>query len=379
MRRLLHTAIVGVVTAAAMSAPLAAQGALSVQGFGFPTGQLSTRAAGTAGAIGEMDATSPINPGALPSGGRTFFSFQVDPESRSVSVGGHKVNTNVVRFPVVAAGARVFTRGFVGASFSTLLDRTWDAAYNDTVLVAGEGVRSTVATSVRGAVNDTRVAFGWQFTERLQAGLAFHALSGANRLKISRTFTDSGTFGPLSQLSTLSYSGSAVSGGVVVLPLPHLFFAASGRIGGAMATRYGDSVVTRGHAPDRYGMSLLYDGIPGSQIAVRYSRDLWSRMRSLGSSSLAVNDAEELSAGLDVAGPKFQGIASQVRFGGRVRDLPFGWNGNAVKEKTTAVGGQLPLARGWASVDVSVQWSKRTAGPVTEHGTSFSVGLTVRP
>lgn len=379
MRRLVLSAIVGAAAAASAAAPLAAQGALSLQGFGYPTGQLSTRSAGTAGALGETDAVSPLNPGALPSGGRTFFAFQIDPEFRSVKSGGQTVNTNVVRFPAISVGAKLFTRGFASASFSSLLDRTWDASYNDSVLVSGQKVRSTVATSVRGAINDARVAFAWQFSEKLQAGLAFHALSGANRLNLSRTFTDSATFGPLAQVSTLSYSGTAVSGGVVVLPLPHFFVAASGRLGGAMATRYGDSVATRGHAPNRYGMSVVYDGIPGSQIAVRYNRDLWSRMRSLGSSSLQVNDATELSAGLDVAGPKFQTIPTQFRLGARTRDLPFGWVGNVVKEKTIAVGGQLTMARGWASVDVSLQRSTRTAGGVSERGNSLSVGLTVRP
>jgi len=381
MRRLVRSAIVGAIAAAAAAplAPLAAQGALSLQGFGYPTGQLSTRAAGTAGALGETDAGSPLNPAALPSGGRTFFSFQIDPEFRSVKTGANTVNTNVVRFPTIAVGAKVFSRGFLGASFSSLLDRTWDASYEDSVLVSGQKVRSTVATSVRGAINDARLAFAWQFSERLQAGLAFHALSGANRVNLSRTFTDSATFGPLAQNSTLSYSGSAVSGGVILLPIPHVFVGASGRIGGAMATRYGDSVATRGKAPNRYGLSVVYDGIPGSQIAVRYNRDLWSRMRSLGSSSLQVNDATELSAGLDVAGPKFQAIPTQFRIGARTRDLPFGFAGDVVKEKTIAVGGQLTVARGWASLDVSLQRSTRTAGGVSERGTGLSVGLTVRP
>jgi hypothetical protein len=112
---------------------------------------------------------------------------------------------------------------------------------------------------------------------------------------------------------------------------------------------------------------------------VRYNRDLWSRMRSLGSSSLQVNDAAELSAGLDVAGPKFQTVPTQFRLGARTRDLPFGWVGNRVKEKTLAMGGQLTVARGWASVDVSLQRSTRTAGGVSERGTSLSVGLTIRP
>ena len=375
MRRL----FLSTVLAAASAAPLVAQGALSVQGFGYPAGQLGTRAAGTAGAVAETDAGSPLNPGALPGAGRAIFSFQIDPEFRQVKVGGATVNTTTARFPVINIGTRLMARGFVGVSFSTLLDRTWDASYSDSVTVAGDRVHSTVATTVRGAISDARLAFAWQFSEKLQAGLAFHALTGANRMNLSREFTDSTTFGSLSQNSVLSYAGSAVSAGIVTLPVPHLFVGASFRLGGAMNTRTGDSVVTHAKVPNRYGASLTYDGIPGSLIAVRINHEQWSRMRSLGSSALQVKDVTELSAGVDFAGPRFQGQSTQVRLGARTRDLPFGWNGNTVSERTLAIGGGLPLARGWAMLDVSVQRALRKAGDVTEQGTILSVGLTVRP
>jgi len=375
----MHRLILSTVLAVAAAAPLTAQGALSVQGFGYPVGQLSTRVAGTAGALAEVDAGSPVNPASLLSAGRSIFSIQIDPEFRQVKVGGNTVNTTTVRFPVISIGSRLLTKGFVGVSFATLLDRTWDAAYSDTVTVAGDRVRSTVSTSVRGAVNDARLAFGWQFAEKLQAGLAIHAITGASRVRLARAFTDSATFGPLSQNSVLSYGGSAVSAGVVTIPVPHLSVAASVRLGGAMSTRSGDSVATRATVPNRYGASLTYDGIPGSQMVLRINHEQWSRLRSLGSSALQVHDATELSAGVDFAGPKFQGLPTQVRLGARTRDLPFGWNGHTVSERTFAVGGGVPFARGWAMLDVSLQRALRTAGGVTERGTILSVGLSVRP
>jgi len=375
MRRL----FLSTVLAAASAGSLAAQGALSVQGFGYPMGQLSTRAAGTAGALGETDAGSPLNPAALFSAGKTILSFQFDPEFRQVKVGGATVNTTTARFPLIMVGARVGARGFVGASFSTLLDRTWDASYQDSVTVSGDRVLSSVGTSVRGGINDAQLAFGWLFSEKLRAGLSIHAITGANHMHLARVFTDSTTFGSLSQNTVLSYSGSAVSAGIVALPVPHLAFAASLRLGGAMNTRYDDTLATHAKVPNRYGASLTYDGIPGSQIAVRFDHEQWSRLQSLGSPSLQVNDATELSAGVDFAGPKVQGLPTQLRLGARTRDLPFGWNGHRVSERSFALGGGLPLARGWANVDVSVQRALRKAGDVTERGTILSVGLTVRP
>lgn len=379
MRRLMSLALLGACSAFGFAAPLAAQGALSLQGFGYPTGQLSTRAAGTAGALGETDAGSPINPAAPVSAGRSIFSFQIDPELRSITVGGRAVNTTTARFPVVIAGARLGARGFVTGSFSTLLDRTWDAVYGDTVVVGGEQARSTVSARVRGAINDAQVGFSWQFSERLNAGVGLHAYTGANRVLLQRGFDDSATFGALSQNTTLSYQGTAVSAGVALQALTHLYFAASLRVGGAMSTRYDDSLDAHGKAPSRYGAAFVYDGIPGSQIAVRYNHEQWSNMRSLGSSALAVRDIAEYAAGVDVAGPKFQTNTTQFRLGARTRDLPFGWNGNWVSETMLAGGAGVTFARGWATFDATVQRASRKGGGLKESATILSVGLTVRP
>jgi hypothetical protein len=375
MRRFLASALL----AAASAAPLDAQGAISIQGFGYPTGQLSTRAASTAGALGETDPGSPINPGALPGAGRTLFSFQLDPEFRQITVNDRAVNTKTVRFPVIAVGTRTGARGFLGVSFSTLLDRTWDASFADSVNVGGERVGSRVAARVRGAINDARVAYAWQFSERLQAGVAFHAYSGANRMSLARTFDDTTTFGTLSQNITLSYGGSAVSAGLVSRPRPHLYLAASLRLGGAMKTRYDDSLATRGNAPNRFGASVTYDGIPGSQLIARVSTEQWSRMQSLGSDALDARDATDISIGADVAGPRMRNTTTQVRLGARTRGLPFGYNGHAVTERTLAIGGGATFARGWATLDVSLQRNDRSGGGQSEKGTILSVGLTVRP
>ena len=50
-----------------------------------------------------------------------------------------------------------------------------------------------------------------------------------------------------------------------------------------------------------------------------------------------------------------------------------------VKEQTLAIGTGATVARGWASLDVSLQRSNRKGGGLSETGTTLSVGLTVRP
>lgn len=374
MRRFLITVLV-----AASPVALGAQGSLSLQGFGYPVGQGSTRATGTAGALAETDAASPVNPAALPAAGRSMFTFQIEPEFRRIDINGRPVNTKTVRFPNISAGARMGTRGFLAASFSTLLDRTWDASFADTVSVGGDRVPSTVSTSVRGAISDARVGFGWVFSDALQAGVAFHAYTGANRMRLERLFSDTSTFGTLTQFTNLSYAGTAVSAGVVARPLPHWFVAGSLRLGGAMHTRIDDSLATKGHVPNRYGLSLTYDGIPGSQLAVRVNHEAWSRMQPMGTSALSAKDVTEISAGAEISGPKLGSNLTTLRLGARSRDLPFALNGSTISEQTFAAGFGATVARGWASIDISMQHASRKGGGLSETGTILSVGLTVRP
>ena len=80
--------LAGFAVAAALcsAAPaLCAQGATSVQGFGYPGGELSTRALGTGGSLADFDANSPLNPAALLVGTRATVYVQYDPEFRWIT------------------------------------------------------------------------------------------------------------------------------------------------------------------------------------------------------------------------------------------------------------------------------------------------------
>src|SRR5262249_58476710 len=79
-----RTRMLVVVPALAVPAFVAgAQSNLSSQGFGFPSGQFSTRAQGTGGAVGEMDPFSPINPATIGAFTSRILFFQMEPEYRS--------------------------------------------------------------------------------------------------------------------------------------------------------------------------------------------------------------------------------------------------------------------------------------------------------
>ena len=110
----------------------AAQGSLSTQGYGYPSGELSTRALGTGGSVAEFDPASPINPAALGSWGaspinsairrwwgRTAFTAQYDPEFRRVTAGGSSQNATLTRFPLIAVGIPVREQLQLGVSAAT--------------------------------------------------------------------------------------------------------------------------------------------------------------------------------------------------------------------------------------------------------------------
>ena len=106
----LHILAMSAVAVVTMAPAIAAQASLSTQGFGYPTGQLSSRAQGSGGSIAEVDPLSPINPASLadlPT--RTIF-VQIEPEFRTVTTATGTDHTTTARYPVVFGAVPVGNR-----------------------------------------------------------------------------------------------------------------------------------------------------------------------------------------------------------------------------------------------------------------------------
>ena len=170
-----------------------AQGTLSTQGFGYPTGQLSTRTLGTGGMLAEVDPLSVTNPAALPNIGGSALYFQSEPEYRTLSVGGQSERTTVARYPLVAGTVPITSSIFAGLSVSSLLDRSFRTTVRGTDVIGGTALAATHVFSSDGAIGDVRLALAWVPRRWLQLGIAGHAISGDNRLSRTTTF-DSATF-----------------------------------------------------------------------------------------------------------------------------------------------------------------------------------------
>ena len=358
-----------------------AQGALSLQGLGYPTGGLSARAEGTGGGLADFDPLSLVNPSSLASVGSASLFFQYSPEFRRVTAGSSTARTTTARFPVISGVLPMGQSWTLGLSSSTFLDRS-----SETSLVRRQQVGDitdsadvTERNKVLGAVNDVRLALAWARGPRFRLGVGAHAFTGSNRITFLQLFPDSTRYVSTGQSGRISFAGFAGSAGLEYRPSRALGLALSGRMGGDLRAESGDTAIGRARLPDHYSASIVYEGITGASISARVAHDAWSSLSALSSSSIKGFDGWDTGVGVEATGPRILQRIVMVRAGARFRTLPFAFNGEKVSETSFTAGLGAPLARERASFDFTVQRANRTAGDVTERGFILSFGLRVSP
>jgi len=387
MRLPLHRATaLAIVALAALGTRAQAQGTLSTQGFGYPNGQLSTRALGTGGALGESDPYSATNPAALFNfGGASVLYFQAEPEYRKLSVGGQTESATIARYPLVAAGVPVGTRFYLGLSASSLLDRSFQTTVRASQVVSGQTIGSTNTFTSDGAIGDVRLALAFAPTNWLHLGAAGHVITGDNRLNSTQRFDDTTRYAALVDTQTVTYTGTAYSAGFDLAAGSLFTVSGSYRYGGPLSLKRADTTLRNGHVPDRVSIGAAFVGLRGTTIGVRTSKDSWSNMAPLALNTQRITDAWDSSVGADVLGPRLLGTQLLLRAGGRTRTLPFGTPGltsaSDVKETSFSFGAGGALARGRAAFDVTGIHATRSAEntPAREQAWTLSVGVSVRP
>jgi len=370
------------IAVAAISSRAEGQGALSLQGLGYPTGELSARAEGTGGGVADFDALSLVSPASISAVGSPALFFQYSPEFRRVTVGSNTAKTTTARFPMIAGVLPMGQNWTLGLSSSTFLDRSGETSLVRQLPVGAptELVNVTERNKVLGAINDARLALAWAPTSALRIGFGAHVFSGSNRITFSQVFPDSSKYVSTTQSGRMSFAGFAGSLGLEYRPSSVLGFALSGRKGGDLRAQSGDTAIGSGRLPDHYSASATYEGIPGATISARVAHDAWSSLGTLSSSGTKAFDGWDTGVGAEVTGPRIMQRIIVVRGGARIRTLPFGFNGEKVSEKSFVGGLGIPLTRDRASFDFAVQRASRTAGAgVKETGYILSFGLRVSP
>ena len=359
---------------------VSAQGSLSVQGFGYPPGQISTRTEGVGGGTAELDAMSALNPASIANVGATQIYLQYEPEFRTVTSSGATSKTTTARFPIVSFIIPLSTRMNFGIGASTLVDRS--SLTRSTVLEVIDTSPVTVSQSVRvlGAIDDVRAALGYAMSPSFRIGLGALLITGTNQLTLLRKFPDSARFTNLSQTSRVSYSGSALSAGFEFHPSKLFALGVSGRKGGTIRAETNDTLSATAKAPDHYGASVEYTGWGEVSLSAHLARDQWTAMRPLASKGVTAYDSWDIGGGLEAEGPRLLGRASLVRLGVRHRTLPFSTTGSSVSELSLGGGLGIELARNRARFDLNILRAGRSSGSaVKEHAYILSFGLRVVP
>lgn len=377
MRKLLIAISIAVISSRA-----GAQGALSLQGLGYPPGGLSARAEATGGGVADFDALSLVSPATIARAGSAALFLQYSPEFRRVTAGSSSAKTTTARFPLVV-GVLPMGQQWTGAlSSSTFLDRSSETSLVRRQVVGSDTdtVDVTERSRVLGAINDIRLAFAWSGSPVFRVGVGAHVFAGSNRITFAQLFPDSAAYISTSQSGRISFAGFAGSLGLEYHPSRAIGFALAGRKGGTLRAQSGDTTVGSARIPDHYSASVIYEGIPGASISARVGHDAWSSLGSLSSSNTIAFDGWDMGGGIEASGPRIMQRLVTLRAGARVRTLPFGFNGEKVTETSFSAGFGAPLTRDRASFDFSIQRANRTAGgDVKERGLILSFGLRVSP
>lgn len=365
--------------ALALPADARSQGGLSTLGFGYPGGQLSTRALGSGGALGEIDPLSASNPAVIVGMGGASLYFQAEPEYRTLRVGSQSERTSIARYPLIAATYPI-RQFMLGITVSNLLDRTFETNSRGVAQIGDSLIGTTNTFKSDGAIGDLRLAVAWRPRTWIKVGAGAHAIAGDNRVRNLQVFDDSARFARLIDTATVGYTGNAYSAGFELIALRNWSLAGSYRRGGHLSLKRGDTTVTSANVPDRLAVSAAFLGVRGTTIAVRSAKDTWSRMRTLGTPALRITDSWDTSIGADVLGPRLGERTTQLRVGARQRTLPFGLATSSVSEKSFSFGAGTLLARGRAAIDVAGIRAQREAGAnLSETAWTLSVGVMVRP
>ena len=318
-----------------------AQSNLSTQGFGFPTGQLSARALGAGGSLGEMDPLSPVNPATIALLGRAILFFQIEPEYRTVTTAERHASARRRRaIRTYSARCRSAREFVVSLGASTLLDRTATTSFNsDAVPHGGDSVPMTTTFGIDGAMDDVRLAAAGRRSRWLRLGLGAHAITGHNLVSADAVVRRLRTRSPRSRSRACSASAAARCRPASSWSRARRGIGVRFAQGGALRhDRAEDTVLSRPRVPNRFGASLAYTGIANSAISVRTSHDNWSSLGALGSPGLVGVDAWDTSVGADIAGPQIGDRIVFLRGGFRDRTLPFQAAGQTVTEKSVTGG-----------------------------------------
>lgn len=366
--------------------PLAAQSSqFGARGFGLPGRELSARALGTGGGFALFDAESSRNPAsiaAIPVFTASFTGLQ-NWRASTNPAGDASVKSN--RFPHVFAGGRLGRSNvWLAGSISNYADRDFRLATVDTIDLRGVPVEVFDTLGSTGGLNDLRVAVAWAVKPSLTVGAGVHAVTGSNRLTISRGFADT-SYEPVRERAELEYATFGVSAGLWARPTAGLALAFAARFDGSTDVNVDSSDVSlaRVSLPATVSGGALWSASRRLTVGGQATWRSWSRaadgIAELGGTG--ASNTLELAAGLEWYRNPDRPLRLPVRAGLRWGQLPFPLvPGGDPSEFGISAGTGTRFANDRGGVDVALERVWRSeGGDYTESAWLLTVGISVRP
>ena len=361
------------------AAPAVAQNSVfGVHGIGFPGRPISARARALGGGAALFDARSALNPASV-----AVLGPLVVTASSATSLRNYNALDSVVsglsetRFPFALIGTRVRSLPFsIALSYSGYAERSYDLATTDSVTIRGETMQVVDQVTSRGAVADVRGAVGWRVIPRVNLGAAFHVLSGSVRRGARRFFVSDGYY-DMEQSSRISLSGTGVSFGALITPIPQLNIAATYRTDTELAASIDDAELSSIELPTSYSAGLFLLLHPSIRIASTYESFLWSSanadLEAVGGANAF--DTYAVGTGVELGGSS----STPLRLGTRYATLPFSPSSEQASELVLSAGSALSFADGRASLEATVERIMRDGAGAEERAWYLVFALTVLP
>ncbi|HEX9690818.1 MAG TPA: hypothetical protein VGA22_01840 [Gemmatimonadales bacterium] len=374
--------IVAAVSLMAMTfAPLveAQTSVYGVSGLGYPSSAWSARSRALGGSTGVLDQTSAVNPasaagfrvlGMSLAGGSQFRSYEIDGTSVE-GLRSTRISLAILGGPM--GGSPIA----FSLSFASYLDRTYDVATTDTIVLRGDSVGIADRRISDGGIADVRGAVGWYLSDRLWIGAGLHLLSGSTREIQARTY-DTDLYANMIRTGDIAYRGIGFSAGVMASPASWLQTGVSVRAAGSLSASTRAADIATSPMPREINFGLTLAPARTVRVSGAVAHRTWSRASGgLFAPGVQAFDTWEVGTGVEL--PPLVGSVLPLRLGFRYTQLPFSPATDQPREIVFAGGTGFDFAAGRATMDLTLERVARDGAGAAERAWQWQVELRVRP
>jgi hypothetical protein len=352
-----------------------------VRGLGMPGRALSARAFSTGGAFAMFDVESSVNPASLGRATALSAGFNVLQDWRDVENPAGSASTRETRFPhlTVSGPARVLP-AVLGLSYSMYANRDFTLASVDTAVLRGTLVPVTDTLASRGGLSDLRLAGAYRLSDAWIVGAGFHVITGSNRLRARRTFSDT-AYQVSTESTELSFAGVGLSLGLIRNFGPRFSVAGSVRYDGKLNVDRDSTDIGTVDLPYSFGVGVRWRAQPKIELASQVTVKTWSGANSdlLAQRGNGAQNTVEASLGMEFSNPR-RPTQTPIRLGARYGTLPFTLvPGEQPHEFGLSIGSGLHLAQERAGFDLGLEHVWRSEGVYSERAFLLALSVTIRP